>query len=155
MMPFARRTYRWFADAPRSRFSQQQYDALAALKCLVSYNEYGGYCVPESSRHRPAAQAILSNEVWEPRTIEFIVANSGVGDVVHAGTCFCDFLPALSKGVAPGSKVWGFEPNGENYRCARITLEINDLANVVLTHAGLGAKRESLFLLTQDENGRS
>lgn len=152
MMPVAKKIY-WKLFA--AGFSPKQYEEHASLKCIVSYNKYGGYCVPESSRHRPAARAILSDDIWEPQTINFIITNCGNGDIVHAGTFFGDFLPALSKGVASSSKVFAFEPNPENYRCARITLEINNLDNVVLTNAGLGAKREVLFLQTTDEYGRA
>ena len=136
----------------------KEYDALEGLevlKCKVAYNKYGGYCVPLSSHHRPAAQRILSNDVWEPNTIEYILNNCNSGDIVHAGTYFGDFLPALSKGVAPGAKVWAFEPNPENYRCAIITLEINGIENTVLTKAGLGDKEETLLVKTMDANGRA
>jgi FkbM family methyltransferase len=154
--PLAQTIYwKLFSNEHKADFSPKQYGKLSALKCVVSYNKYGGYCVPESSRHRPAARAILSSDVWEPQTIDFIITNCGSGDVVHAGTFFGDFLPAISKGVSTSSKIWAFEPNPENYRCARITLEINDLNNIVLTNAGLGAKREVLLLQTTDENGRA
>jgi FkbM family methyltransferase len=152
VMPFAQKAY-WkvFAHSAKS----QRHAPSSALRCMVSYNRFGGYCVPESSRHRPAARKILSHDVYEPGTIEFMVSHCANGDVVHAGTYFGDFLPALSKGIAPGSKVWAFEPNPENYRCARITLEINDIQNIVLTHAGLGAKQDYLHIKTADENGCS
>lgn len=133
----------------------EQYNSLTALKCIVSYNKYGGYCVPESSRYRPAARKVLLNDVYEPKTIEFILANCRNGDIVHAGTYFGDFLPALSKGCAPKATIWAFEPNPENHRCANITLQINDIGNVVLTNAGLGAKNESLLMRTIDESGQS
>lgn len=156
MLPAAKRIYwKLFANELKTDFSPEIYDELAALKCIVSYNKYGGYCVPESSVHRPAAKAILTNDVWEPQTIHFIIENCGNGDVVHAGTFFGDFLPAVSKCLTKNSKLWAFEPNPENYRCARITLEINDINNVVLTNAGLGAKREILLLQTMDETGRA
>jgi len=156
LKPLARRVYwKLFANKEKSDFSPDQYGDLSPLKCVISYNMYGGYCVPESSRHRPAARAILSNDVWEPQTINFIITNCGDGDIVHAGTFFGDFLPAISKGVTEGSKVWAFEPNPENYRCARITLEINNLNNVVLTNAGLGAKQEVMLLQTTDDKGRA
>ncbi len=152
MKPVAQRIY-W--RLLKADFSKAQYKELTALKCIVSYNKYGGYCVPESSRHRPAVQKILLNQIHEPKTIKYIMSNCDSGDVVHAGAYFGDFLPPLSKGLAPDSKVWAFEPNLENYRCARITLEINDIANVVLINAGLGAKQEDLLLRTTDEKGRS
>jgi FkbM family methyltransferase len=156
MMPFARRIY-WTLVLPSTGpgFSHAQYEKLAALKCIVSYNKYGGYCVPESSAHRPAARKILSRDVYEPRTIEFMMANCRGGDIVHAGTFFGDFLPALSKGLDRGCKVWAFEPNSESYRCAKITLEINGIADVVLANAALGDKQQYLFLQTADDDGRS
>src|SRR4051794_31263860 len=58
------------------------------LQCYVSYNKYGGYCVPQSSSHRGAAQAILSGGVFEVDTIEFMIKNVGHGDIVHAGTYY-------------------------------------------------------------------
>lgn len=154
IMPFTQRIYwRWFNL--KADFSQEEYKRLMALKCIVSYNKYGGYCVPQSSCHRPAAQKILSNDIHEPKTIEFMMFNCGNGDIVHAGTYFGDFLPALAQSISLGSKIWAFEPNLENYRCAKITLEINNISNVVLTNAGLGAKPEYLFIQTTSEDGRS
>ena len=156
LLPLAQRVYRkLFRKLAKANFSQAQLDALTALKCTISYNKYGGYCVPESSRHRPAAQRILANDVWEPKTIEFMRANCGQGDIVHAGTYFGDFLPALSSAVASGSKIWAFEPNLENFRCAKITLDINGVDNVELINAGVGAKQESLRLKTEDHYGKS
>lgn len=154
--PIAHRIFhRLFNREPRVDFSIEKYRSLSALKCSVSYNRYGGYCVPESSRDRPAAKKILSHDVWEPATIEYMISNNGIGDIVHAGTYFGDFLPALSRGCTRDSVVWAFEPNLENYRCAKITLEINDISNIILANAGLGARQEELLLKTVDENGRS
>lgn len=85
LMPVAKRIYwRLFDNSPKTDFSKKQYDELAALKCTVSYNMYGGYCVSLSSRHRPAARKILSNDVYESKTIKYISSNCGNGDVVHA-----------------------------------------------------------------------
>lgn len=69
------------------------------------------------------------------------------------GADFGDFLPALSSGCAPGARIWAFEPNPENYRCARVTLELNGISNVTLANAGLGAQAELLGILTADEQG--
>lgn len=128
---------------------------LSTLQCSIAYNLYGGYCVPKSSSHRPAAQTILSYNVWEPKTIEFMTSNNCDGDIVHAGAYFGDFLPALSASCSPELKIWAFEPNPENYRCAKITLEINNISNVVLTNAGLGSKKETLSMKTADKDGLS
>ena len=122
----------------------------ALLQCQIAYNRYGGYCVPESSSNRPACKAILAGDIWEPQTIELMREECGNGDIVHAGAFFGDFLPALSQASAPGAKIWAFEPSWENYRCAKITREINCLVNVELAHAALGALRASVRIKTTD-----
>lgn len=152
LKPVAHRVYWRFFDSQAIRsFSSDD----SVLRCAVSYNKYGGYCVPLSSRHSPAANRVLSGYVHEPKTIDFILSNCGDGDVIHAGTYFGDFLPALSKGVSPSAKIWAFEPNKEHFRCAKITLEINDIVNTNLINAGLGAKKGELFVQTADLNGRA
>ena len=95
---------------------------------IFGENKYGSYCVPESSAHRPAAKAILAGDVHEPDTIELIVERArGRGAIVHAGTYFGDFLPALSKADV---RVHAFEPNPENWLHAIGTLHLNQLAGV-------------------------
>lgn len=121
------------------------------LRCSVAYNPHGAYCVPESSRHRPAARAILAAKVYEPNTIGFIQSHCRDGDIVHAGTYFGDFLPALARACL--TKVWAFEPCGENFRCAQITLLLNDLHNVQLVRGGLGAAPGELPLVVADADG--
>jgi FkbM family methyltransferase len=111
--------------------------------------------VPASSRHRPAARAILDGEVWEAETLAFLAGRCGSGDVVHAGTYFGDFLPALSRAIAEGARVWAFEPASENFRCAEITLKLNAIGNVTLTHAALGAGPADVLLCIGTEGQRS
>jgi len=127
----------------------------SVLQCCIAYNKYGGYCVPLSSQHVPSAHIILSGEIFEPSTIDFITSHCKDGDIVHAGTYFGDFLPALSQSCATRAKVWAFEPNPENYRCALITISINGLQNVKLQNAGVGARRGSLPMVVLDDRGRS
>ena len=38
---------------------------------VLGENQYGRYYIPVESRHRPAAQAILAGDVWEPATTVF------------------------------------------------------------------------------------
>ena len=123
------------------------------LDCQIAYNVHGAYCVPNSSRHRSAPRRILRGDVYEPGTIDFIVANCGDGDIVHAGTYFGDFLPALSRGVAAGCQVWGFEPNRESFRCAEVTVLLNGLDNVNLINAGLSAEPGEAQLRVADDLG--
>ena len=122
---------------------------------VVSHNKYGTYCVPMSSRHRPAAQRILAHEVYEPHTINFIASKCRSGDIIHAGAYFGDFLPALSRACSKGAKVWAFEPNLENYRCARITADMNGVRNIELINAALGEVEGLRKLRTTDSAGHS
>ena len=130
-------------------------DDASVLQCCIAYNKYGGYCLPWSSVHRPAAQTILSGEVWEPKTIEIITKNCGTGDIIHAGTYFGDFLPAISRACSSHAKVWAFEPHPENYRCSVITININRLDNVEIANAGLGFREGSMSMLITDRIGRA
>lgn len=125
------------------------------LKCQVAYNDYGGYCIPDSSSDRPAAVAVLSGRVYEPKTIEYMRQNCGEGDILHAGTFFGDFIPGLSGAVNEKSKILAFEPNLESYHCAMITLEFNLIQNVILNHAGLGEKKGVLEFKSIAEDGTS
>jgi FkbM family methyltransferase len=122
--------------------------AEGTLNCCVAYNRYGGYCVPLSGMNRPAVRYVLAGEVWEEATIEFLSSRCPGGDIVHAGTYFGDFLPALSRMLADGSQVWAFEPNRESYRCARITIGINRLDNVHIEHAAVGERADTRDLVT-------
>lgn len=124
------------------------------LEAVIAYNKYGAYCVPLSSQHRTLCQKILKGDVFEPDTIEYIMENSGEGDIVHAGTFFGDFLPALSRAVGEGKHVWAFEPNTENYRCAQVTMALNGISNVHLIKAGLGSVASSAEVLVEDKKGQ-
>ncbi len=132
---------------------EQQYQRLPALKCCIWYNQYGGYCLPESSLHRTAPRKILRGDVYEPATLEFMRERCSGGDIVHAGTYFGDFLPALGSACDAGAIVWAFEPNPENFRCAQITTLINDLDNVKLRNAGLGSAQGMLAMRVKDSDG--
>lgn len=123
------------------------------LNGLVAYNKYGGYLTPLSSQHRPAVQKILNGQVYEPDTIQFMVNNCGKGDIIHAGTFFGDFLPALSSAISSNSYVWAFEPSKENYRCAKITTMINELDNVKLFNSGLGETSKTSKMVIKTNNG--
>jgi FkbM family methyltransferase len=142
-----------YRDSPS--ITSFQGNSSSVLQCCIAYNRYGAYCVPLSSRHRPVAQKILAGKIWEPGTIEILMSHCEDGDIVHAGTFFGDFLPALSQSCVPGAKVWAFEPNPENYRCALVTNYINGAQNIELMNAGLGERLGSLCMATADAGGRS
>lgn len=124
------------------------------LNVSIAYNKYGAYCVPLNSQHRTLNQKILKGDVFEPETIEFMIENVGRGDIIHAGTFFGDFLPALSKALAEESRVWAFEPNSKNHRCSQITLLLNHISNVHLINAGLGEKKSDAEIEIADSKGR-
>ena len=123
--------------------------------CTIAYNKYGGYCLPKNSIDRPAAQTTMRGGVWEEETIQFITRNCKGGDIIHAGTYFGDFLPALSINCDEESKIWAFEPIKEHYNCASITLLLNKIENVNLSHAGLGNINKPHTMMVKDEDGRS
>lgn len=102
----------------------------------IAENIYGTYCVPLSSSYTFTSRAILNGKIHEPETIAYILKNVKDGDVIHSGACFGDFLPALSK--LKTSVIWAFEPNEENFTCAKRTVEMNGLKNVKLMHLALG-----------------
>jgi FkbM family methyltransferase len=79
--------------------------------------------------------------VYEPETIKLLINREPEGDIVHAGTYFGDFVPALARSRVNGGVVWAFEPNPENVRCAKGTIHLNGLTNVVLTEGALDEVR--------------
>lgn len=93
--------------------------------------------------------------MFERKTIQYVTDNCGGGDIVHAGTYFGDFIPVFARACGNQNKVWAFEPNPENYRCASITVQLNQLDNVVLTNAALGATAGMAEMKVQDSRGRS
>jgi len=122
---------------------------------ILASNKYGAFCIPAVAAHRVAAQFVLAGDVWEADTVEFMVTHAKSGDVITAGTFFGDFLPALSAATAPHGTVWAFEPNPESYRCAAITVLLNDLRNVKLTNAALGEKSDTRSLVVRDLTGQA
>jgi FkbM family methyltransferase len=134
-------------------FSVSPPQSETALDCVVAYNRYGAYCVPISGFRSFAALHVLAGDVWEAATLDFIAAHYDGGDIVHAGAFFGDFLPALALASGPDNKVWAFEPHPESYRCAQITIDLNQLTNVELANAGLGEQPGTAELVTHDRRG--
>lgn len=114
------------------------------MTAFVASNRLGTYCVPAASCYRPAARAIVERQVYEADTLAYC-RNLGGGDVIHAGAYFGDFLPGLA---ARCDRLWAFEPNPENYACARATMALNGLSNVTLINAALGATWSRAHLVT-------
>src|SRR5580704_12684036 len=120
---------------------------------VVAKNKHGSYCVPRSSLHRPAALAIVNGGIWESETLDLLRSAGPDGDIVHAGTFFGDFIPALARSRERDACVWAFEPNRESYECARLTVMLNGLENVTLSHVGLSAESATTLLATHNAKG--
>lgn len=116
-------------------------------------NTYGRYSVPEGLDHRPAVRMIKAGEVYEPKTIAFMRAQVGTGDIIHAGTFFGDFLPGLSSAMAPGARIWAFEPNPDSHDHAARTIALNELDNVTLAHKALSNVAGEIHFRTHDQDG--
>lgn len=116
-------------------------DAVAGEQFAVRFNKVtqdrGTYFVPAYAEHRPASEAVLSGEVYEPATHAFIekIMQRRAGSMVHAGTFFGDMLPTFAR-YCPAT-VYAFEPVLENYVLAKLCVETNKLENVFLQNAGL------------------
>lgn len=117
-------------------------------------NRYGVYALPPGVDHRPAVRILRAGGVYEPDTIDLIANQAGDGDIVHAGTFFGDFLPALSAALASDARLWAFEPDPANHAAARETVALNELRNVTLTQAALSARPGEVFLRRVDDRGR-
>ncbi|MEM9738471.1 MAG: FkbM family methyltransferase [Pseudomonadota bacterium] len=113
---------------------------------------FGTYFIPESAMHRPAAKTVSNGGVWEPATILAMLMRANGGDIIQAGAFFGDMLPILSKTVLPGTMVWSFEPNFENYQCAEAVLLHNGISNVRVIFAGLAKEtgRGALRIVGKD-----
>ena len=124
---------------------------LKPVEWVEGENEFGRYAVPTSSQHRPAARGILWGQVWERETLAFMRAHAGRRDIVHAGLYFGDFLPGLSKAVGADNVIYGFEPNPENFFCARLTALLNKLPNVRLYEVGLSDRAGRRIMRVADD----
>lgn len=121
--------------------------------CVIAANEYGRYCMPRASIHRPVPQAILRGLVWERETLGLLCSVDSGSDIVHAGAFFGDFLPALSGSRTGRAVVWAFEPNRENHHSATVTMRLNGLQKVKLASRGLGNKSGRATLVIREEDG--
>lgn len=147
--PQAAYLYRWLKYRMRPSLNGIEGVGSGVLKCCIAYNKHGGYALPRSSLHTTVSQALLAGRVYESDTVDFLVSR-GRGEIIHAGAFAGDFLPALSQAY---SKIWAFEPHPENFRCAELTIKINEIRNVELVKRGLGECRGAAILQTKDHDG--
>ena len=114
---------------------------------LKAQNKYGVYVIPEEIEYTYTAQTIIDGGVHEETTIEYI--KSIGGNVIHAGSGFGDFLPALKD----CNRVFVFEPNPLMYQCSLETIRLNNLTNISLYTHALGEYDGKSELKITDESG--
>ena len=110
-------------------------------------NKYGVYSIPKEIAYTYNAQTILDGDVHEDTTIDYI--RSICGNIIHAGSGFGDFLPALKN----CDKVWAFEPNKLMYESSLSTISLNQLDNVEIFPYAIGEYDGECTLQHIDENG--
>ena len=112
------------------------------------------YFVPKYALHRPAVRKLLSGELYEPDTHNFVnkFCKSFKGSMVHAGTFFGDMLPSFSKCVS--GYVYAFEPVLENYILAKLCVEFNNLKNVILMNCALSDDIRNLYIKKYESDGK-
>ena len=116
-------------------------------KNLIGKNKYGLYSIPKQISYTYSAQFILDGGVHEDTTIEYL--QSIGGNIIHAGSGFGDFLPALKD----CDKVWVFEPNPLMYESSLETISLNNLVNFEIFPFALGRYNGYSNLKHIDESG--
>jgi FkbM family methyltransferase len=114
---------------------------------MIAKNVYGLYSIPKEVEYTYTAQLILEGGVHEDTTIEYL--KSVGGNIIHAGSGFGDFLPALKD----CDSVWAFEPNTLMYESSLETISLNNISNVKLFPYALGRYDGTGNLKHIDEKG--
>ena len=117
------------------------------MESTIAKNQYGLYSIPKSVEYTYTADFILKGGVHEDTTIEYL--KSVGGNIIHAGTGFGDFLPALKD----CDSVWAFEPNRLMYLSSLETISLNNISNIKLFSDALGDYNGIAKLKEIDENG--
>jgi len=102
----------------------------------------GSYCLIEGEGYEAVNDRLKEGTYYEPlthQTIEsYLKDNNVVGDILHGGTYVGDYLPHLSAIAPPGTRVYGFEPDNDNYDLTAGTIGASGLTNVWMMKAGVG-----------------
>lgn len=112
------------------------------------------YFVPKYALHRPAVKNLLNGTLYEPDTHNFVreFCKEFKGSMVHAGTFFGDMIPNFSKFVS--GNVYAFEPVFENYILAKLSVDNNNLSNVILMNCALSDSLVNLYIDTNEGDGK-
>ncbi len=107
------------------------------------------FFVPDYAADKPVAKKVLAKRRVTPPLHDLVSEVMAVrpGSVIHAGAFFGDMLPSFSRRTT--AQVYAFEPVTENYLLARAVQEANNLDNVVLLHACLGAQSGPAWIETR------
>lgn len=110
------------------------------------------YIVPDKFANHAYSKRIREGKYYEPKLHKFVAKHlkKNPGSMVHAGTFIGDMLPRFS---AAATTLYAFEPEIENYLAAKAMVDVNNLANVFLINAALGAQQDVLELIIE-ANGR-
>jgi FkbM family methyltransferase len=114
---------------------------------MIAKNRWGTYSIPECVSYTYTAKLILEGGVHEDTTIEYL--QSVGGNIIHSGSGFGDFLPALKN----CDKVWTFEPNPLMYQSSLETISYNNLDNVEIFPFAIGSYDGTASLKHIDEDG--
>lgn len=132
-----------------TRFYERPTDGI--LDATICKNELGSYCIPKPEIKRGAGRIINEKgKVYEACLLHFVRDNCNNKDVVQAGAFFGDMLPAISRWA---NHVWSFEPVRRYFRCAQITIQLNDLKNITLKNLALGKDNEEGQIRTRNKFG--
>ncbi|MCB9809988.1 hypothetical protein H6781_00125 [Candidatus Nomurabacteria bacterium] len=124
-----------------------------SLSCTIAYNKYGAFCTPNLHKDDTPVQAVYRGEQYENITMQYISSLNFSGDIIHAGAYFGDSIPALSSFMRNNALIWAFEPNPLSFRCAEITILLNNISNVRLHNFGIADSNHTLNLLTTSQDG--
>ena len=117
------------------------------MERTIAKNQYGLYSIPKIVEYTYTADFILKGGVHEDTTIEYL--KSIGGNIIHAGSGFGDFLPALKDCYS----VWAFEPNTLMHESSLETISLNNISNVKLFPYALGRYDGTANLKHIDEKG--
>jgi len=141
----------WIASATQTPSS---FDVLGTGYFLAK-NVLGSYCIPKEYANQSEAKKLSLGGIWEEETMHFMRQQAGSGDIVHAGTSFGDMIPGLSCVCSSGSLLWAFEPNSTSHKAAILTLQYNQLSNVILSYAALGGAKGWADILVRNHTGNT
>jgi FkbM family methyltransferase len=133
-----------YVDNAHIEFTQDKYE-LNFREVTIDDSKY---FVPTYAMHRPEVKSICEGKLFEPNTHKLIetLCLQKAGSIVHAGAFFGDMLPNFSKFV--NGSVYAFEPVLENFILAKLSVDINELSNVILLNSALSANISNLRINT-------